>query len=122
MIRRPPRSTRTDTLFPDTTLFRSLLAQDGRVALDLDEDVGVAEADLVARGRAEHVGIGGAADAIGHQSSPTVTIARNPITVRPPRSGIRNTSRPCPGPTRTPSPDGTSRRWPSPAFRPQHPE
>src|SRR3546814_17014050 len=26
MIRRPPRSTRTDTLFPDTTLFRSELA------------------------------------------------------------------------------------------------
>src|SRR3546814_5172290 len=25
MIRRPPRSTRTDTLFPDTTLFRSYL-------------------------------------------------------------------------------------------------
>src|SRR3546814_8872292 len=25
MIRRPPRSTRTDTLFPDTTLFRSFL-------------------------------------------------------------------------------------------------
>src|SRR3546814_4649877 len=25
MIRRPPRSTRTDTLFPDTTLFRSTL-------------------------------------------------------------------------------------------------
>src|SRR3546814_19736077 len=34
MIRRPPRSTRTDTLFPYTTLFRSLLlalgAQDFR--------------------------------------------------------------------------------------------
>src|SRR3546814_4253819 len=30
MIRRPPRSTRTDTLFPYTTLFRSLfLAGDG---------------------------------------------------------------------------------------------
>src|SRR3546814_11472623 len=29
MIRRPPRSTRTDTLFPYTTLFRSALA-DGR--------------------------------------------------------------------------------------------
>src|SRR3546814_3728404 len=28
MIRRPPRSTRTDTLFPDTTLFRSWLAGD----------------------------------------------------------------------------------------------
>src|SRR3546814_97674 len=26
MIRRPPRSTRTDTLFPDTSLFRSSLA------------------------------------------------------------------------------------------------
>src|SRR3546814_1927419 len=28
MIRRPPRSTRTDTLFPYTTLFRSHRAQD----------------------------------------------------------------------------------------------
>src|SRR3546814_1243916 len=27
MIRRPPRSTRTDTLFPDTTLFRSELVE-----------------------------------------------------------------------------------------------
>src|SRR3546814_9222295 len=27
MIRRPPRSTRTDTLFPYTTLFRSILRQ-----------------------------------------------------------------------------------------------
>src|SRR3546814_2669024 len=30
MIRRPPRSTRTDTLFPYTTLFRSLLDGLGR--------------------------------------------------------------------------------------------
>src|SRR3546814_2081444 len=28
MIRRPPRSTRTDTLFPYTTLFRSAAAQE----------------------------------------------------------------------------------------------
>src|SRR3546814_10164945 len=28
MIRRPPRSTRTDTLFPYTTLFRSLCVDD----------------------------------------------------------------------------------------------
>src|SRR3546814_10224014 len=28
MIRRPPRSTRTDTLFPYTTLFRSMLDDD----------------------------------------------------------------------------------------------
>src|SRR3546814_4177827 len=31
MIRRPPRSTRTDTLFPYTTLFRSLRFTCGRV-------------------------------------------------------------------------------------------
>src|SRR3546814_12674054 len=29
MIRRPPRSTRTDTLFPYTTLFRSIAAEYG---------------------------------------------------------------------------------------------
>src|SRR3546814_12649693 len=29
MIRRPPRSTRTDTLFPYTTLFRSAVARGG---------------------------------------------------------------------------------------------
>src|SRR3546814_6873133 len=37
MIRRPPRSTRTDTLFPYTTLFRSCVAtsrdSDGRTSL-----------------------------------------------------------------------------------------
>src|SRR3546814_9120202 len=33
MIRRPPRSTRTDTLFPYTTLFRSVSSQAG-CALD----------------------------------------------------------------------------------------
>src|SRR3546814_19729376 len=31
MQRRPPRSTRTDTLFPYTTLFRSDLFHDGRI-------------------------------------------------------------------------------------------
>src|SRR3546814_2851703 len=30
MIRRPPRSTRTDTLFPYTTLFRSLILRECR--------------------------------------------------------------------------------------------
>src|SRR3546814_12929975 len=33
MIRRPPRSTRTDTLFPYTTLFRSLLSDRGDVTM-----------------------------------------------------------------------------------------
>src|SRR3546814_13241026 len=35
MIRRPPRSTRTDTLFPYTTLFRSAVA--GKVVFSADE-------------------------------------------------------------------------------------
>src|SRR3546814_2517607 len=35
MIRRPPRSTRTDTLFPYTTLFRSTLADPGRGAVHI---------------------------------------------------------------------------------------
>src|SRR3546814_4565294 len=38
MIRRPPRSTRTDTLFPDTTLFRSLLAEVGNEVWAVDVD------------------------------------------------------------------------------------
>src|SRR3546814_6219668 len=35
MIRRPPRSTRTDTLFPYTTLFRSQGGVDGRHLAEL---------------------------------------------------------------------------------------
>src|SRR3546814_2202327 len=41
MIRRPPRSTRTDTLFPYTTLFRSL-ARAQRLALRQQEVAGEA--------------------------------------------------------------------------------
>src|SRR3546814_8627676 len=40
MIRRPPRSTRTDTLFPYTTLFRSDLAN--RMACDFQGKRGTA--------------------------------------------------------------------------------
>src|SRR3546814_1591793 len=36
MIRRPPRSTRTDTLFPYTTLFRALVGGAGRGGADGD--------------------------------------------------------------------------------------
>src|SRR3546814_14327234 len=39
MIRRPPRSTRTDTLFPYTTLFRSLIYPGGISGLN---DAGLA--------------------------------------------------------------------------------
>src|SRR3546814_6732159 len=38
MIRRPPRSTRTDTLFPYTTLFRSAPAQGSRRAGHQEQD------------------------------------------------------------------------------------
>src|SRR3546814_11930299 len=50
MIRRPPRSTRTDTLFPYTTLFRSLVALGSLVAegtaADID-DVRIGGADML---------------------------------------------------------------------------
>src|SRR3546814_13645782 len=46
MIRRPPRSTRTDTLFPYTTLFRSLGTR--RLALRVGGEVA---RDLVGSGR-----------------------------------------------------------------------
>src|SRR3546814_1551046 len=45
MIRRPPRSTRTDTLFPYTTLFRSAIHNvwrgAGRKTAGIDHDVAV---------------------------------------------------------------------------------
>src|SRR3546814_10808186 len=49
MIRRPPRSTRTDTLFPYTTLFRSHLSEqhqhsDDRSGLEIDRDRAVGRA------------------------------------------------------------------------------
>src|SRR3546814_20450759 len=77
MLRRPPRSTRTDTLFPYTTLFRS--RDENRDAQGLDqgevEHVAVVERDgvalqlvgitgemaIVARGK-PHLGLGLAAD------------------------------------------------------------
>src|SRR3546814_17136595 len=40
MIRRPPRSTRTDTLFPYTTLFRAVELHEHQVP-DLDEAVAI---------------------------------------------------------------------------------
>src|SRR3546814_4365479 len=44
MIRRPPRSTRTDTLFPYTTLFRSLmLGPAGRAMMKGETPVLIAE-------------------------------------------------------------------------------
>src|SRR3546814_12615866 len=49
MIRRPPRSTRTDTLFPYTTLFRSGQCAGADLAQVLKFDAGRDE--FIARGR-----------------------------------------------------------------------
>src|SRR3546814_18660901 len=53
MIRRPPRSTRTDTLFPYTTLFRAVpwrLADEGRTILVPAEQVYETRMKLVSQG------------------------------------------------------------------------
>src|SRR3546814_11244266 len=50
MIRRPPRSTRTDTLFPDTTLFRSVLLavfQSYGIAVGLESTTGGAGSAVI---------------------------------------------------------------------------
>src|SRR3546814_5608909 len=61
MIRRPPRSTRTDTLFPYTTLFRSAL-HDRRRAHQLDHlgvdilllEIAALEGDEIGQRSEEH--------------------------------------------------------------------
>src|SRR3546814_21155611 len=52
MIRRPPRSTLTDTLFPYTTLFRSRLVKFEKPSgvARLEEILEIADAAMVARG------------------------------------------------------------------------
>src|SRR3546814_9691562 len=51
MIRRPPRSTLTDTLFPYTTLFRSLerahLGDEGQILFDERENGNLPQVDLL---------------------------------------------------------------------------
>src|SRR3546814_17570386 len=54
MLRRPPRSTRTDTLFPSTTLFRSLVGVNetsaGQYRRERDLDSAIARSRFVAEG------------------------------------------------------------------------
>src|SRR3546814_9295626 len=60
MIRRPPRSTRTDTLFPYTTLFRSCCGYTGATRLALPDRRGRKLWRSVAQpGSAPHWGCGG---------------------------------------------------------------
>src|SRR3546814_2386225 len=51
MSRRPPRSTRTDTLFPYTTLFRSQATQTRDFAMRVD---GIERAHVSGGGNAQH--------------------------------------------------------------------
>src|SRR3546814_1412660 len=54
MIRRPPRSTRTDTLFPYTTLFRSVKFKNlGLVIIDEEHRFGVRQKETLKALRAE---------------------------------------------------------------------
>src|SRR3546814_10595676 len=57
MIRRPPRATRTDTLFPYTTLFRSRESQEMQPLRDLVADrVALARLDVVPLVDGDHDG------------------------------------------------------------------
>src|SRR3546814_6784000 len=67
MIRRPPRSTRTDTLFPYTTLFRSAALLRARVPLGLVPRPGRRRAQSSGRPAPDAVRHGGRARRASHQ-------------------------------------------------------
>src|SRR3546814_20695853 len=82
MIRRPPRSTRTDTLFPYTTLFRSERLSGGRyVDVEIDRlaaaryGLNIADVQTIVSGA-----IGGA-----NVARTVEGLARYPVNVRYPR-------------------------------------
>src|SRR3546814_18123960 len=85
MIRRPPRSTRTDTLFPYTTLFRSVPPASGRGTSDRDR-LGQIEPPVVERPPGNHP-----FDAVGDMAAQRVDIL-NPRDAA--RSDHRNLDRP----------------------------
>src|SRR3546814_20449524 len=65
MIRRPPRSTRTDTLFPYTTLFRSLACEATEDRVLLAGDVGERRALDQRRAAADHVQVSCGLEPVG---------------------------------------------------------
>src|SRR3546814_4081706 len=80
MIRRPPRSTRTDTLFPYTTLFRSLAAA-GLGAVRAGTAMGSAASTAYTLGQegagssSVGAGLGGVASAAGSAARSRMTAA-----------------------------------------------
>src|SRR3546814_9976797 len=102
MIRRPPRSTRTDTLFPYTTLFRSAarrrpLARRGGLRL------GLPDPQLAARARAGVRWVRGEPDRL----QPPVDVRRprgfaaRVVLKTPPPAGAMFSLRPPPGSARS---------------------
>src|SRR3546814_3110695 len=90
MIRRPPRSTRTDTLFPDTTLFRShrtrhdepgfLGLEAGDLRADHAAHLAGADADgALALGVDDGVGLDELGDAPGEQQRVEFGVARRTL-------------------------------------------
>src|SRR3546814_4627278 len=79
MIRRPPRSTRTDTLFPYTTLFRSNVAAIPRKAAD--------QRDMAAKS-ARHEQLGQGTAATDLHDVINAAAGRDPVSRLPP-FGIR---------------------------------
>src|SRR3546814_13517773 len=109
MIRRPPRSTRTDTLFPYTTLFRShagdepvgkahepgvaIVLRGARLAEGVDAKLRVAAGAVIARGmeQRQHLApclFGQRALAAGPPFDPALR-PRSGDAVRRPRNGAR---------------------------------
>src|SRR3546814_10960770 len=87
MIRRPPRSTRTDTLFPYTTLFRSGLGEGGDEARVVRIANGDGEHELRTRllvaADGTRSGVRGALgiEADSHDYLQTLFVARDPKNV-----------------------------------------
>src|SRR3546814_15590439 len=73
MIRRPPRSTRTDTLFPYTTLFRSARSHADRVEQQCRREIAVI-------GSGDRLRIGEAQEQVGRELEADVG-ARQPVLV-----------------------------------------
>src|SRR3546814_8225917 len=91
MIRRPPRSTRTDTLFPYTTLFRSIIRRERRDAevearaVHAGADLGQRRAQLWRAKHADDV------QALSHGSLPC-SGGRSNNQLLPPVSEVRSRS------------------------------
>src|SRR3546814_4479304 len=78
MIRRPPRSTRTDTLFPYTTLFRSIVYNSSSLAGQLAAvESGLAVAVLTQCSVPAHLEILGARHRLGPLEPMEVSVFRS---------------------------------------------